>query len=117
ENRLLKLALELVAKTTQDAANWRLASELRAMLAEMPASRHVSMDLRAWSCDRLMAHYQAIKPWCELILQQQMPVAVTGQWQGMSLLFPMEKLFESYVERWLRQQLVVGARLTSQAAR
>ncbi|MBN0588739.1 restriction endonuclease, partial [Pseudomonas aeruginosa] len=39
------------------------------------------------------------------------------QWQGMSLLFPMEKLFESYVERWLRQQLVVGARLTSQAAR
>lgn len=49
ENRLLKLALELVAKTTQDAANWRLASELRAMLAEMPASRHVSMDLRAWA--------------------------------------------------------------------
>lgn len=117
ENRLLKLALEQVAKTTQDAANWRLANELRAMLAQVPASRQVSPDLRAWSRDRLMAHYQVIKPWCELILNQQMPIAVTGQWQGMSLLFPMEKLFESYVERWLRQQLLTGARLTSQAAR
>ncbi|MDE3735932.1 McrC family protein [Pseudomonas resinovorans] len=117
ENRLLKLALEQVAKTTQDVANWRLANELRAMLAEVPASRHVEADFRAWSRDRLMAHYQPIKPWCELILNQQMPIAVSGQWQGMSLLFPMEKLFECHVEGWLRQQLEVGARLTAKASR
>lgn len=117
ENRLLKLALEQVAKSTQDAANWRLANELRAMLAEVPASRQVSQDLRAWSRDRLMVHYQAIKPWCELILNQQMPIAVSGEWRGMSLLFPMEKLFECYVEGWLRKQLLPAARLTSQASR
>ncbi|MDT4818943.1 McrBC 5-methylcytosine restriction system component [compost metagenome] len=117
ENRLLKLALEQVAKSTQDAANWRLANELRAMLAEVPSSKQVSQDLRAWSRDRLMAHYQAIKPWCELILNQQMPVAVSGEWRGMSLLFPMEKLFESYVEGWLRRRLLHGANLTSQASR
>jgi 5-methylcytosine-specific restriction enzyme subunit McrC len=117
ENRLLKLALEQVAKSTQDAANWRLASELRSMLAEVPASKQVSQDLRAWSRDRLMAHYQAIKPWCELILNQQMPIAVSGEWRGMSLLFPMEKLFECYVEGWLRQQLLPAAWLTSQASR
>ncbi|KSC58732.2 restriction endonuclease [Pseudomonas aeruginosa] len=117
ENRLLKLALEQVAKSTQDAANWRLANELRAMLAEVPASGQVSQDLRAWSRDRLMVHYQAIKPWCELILNQQMPIAVSGEWRGMSLLFPMEKLFECYVEGWLRQRLLHGANLTSQASR
>lgn len=117
ENRLLKLALEKVAKSTQDAANWRLANELRAMLAEVPVSKQVSQDLRAWSRDRLMAHYQAIKPWCELILNQQMPIAVSGEWRGMSLLFPMEKLFECYVEGWLRQRLLPGAKLTSQASR
>lgn len=116
ENRLLKLALEQVAKTAQDATNWRLANELRAMLAEVPASRQVSLDLRVWSHDRLMAHYQAIKPWCELILNQHMPIAVTGEWRGMSLLFPMEKLFERYVESWLQQRLALGARLKSQAA-
>lgn len=116
ENRLLKLALELVAKSTQDATNWRLANELRAMLAEVPASRQVSQDLRSWSRDRLMAHYQAIKPWCELILNQQMPIAVSGEWRGMSLLFPMEKLFECYVEGWLRKRLLSTARLTSQSS-
>ncbi len=117
ENRLLKLALEQVANSTQNAANWRLANELRAMLGEVPASRQVAQDLRAWSRDRLMVHYQAIKPWCELILNQQMPIAVSGEWRGISLLFPMEKLFECYVEGWLRQQLLPTARLTSQASR
>lgn len=116
ENRLLKLALEHVAKAAQDAANWRLASELRTILSEIPASRQVSSDFRAWSSDRLMAHYQPIKPWCELILNQQMPIAVSGQWQGISLLFPMERLFERYVEAWLRGQLQSGARLKAQAA-
>jgi 5-methylcytosine-specific restriction enzyme subunit McrC len=116
ENRLLKLALEHVAKTTQGAASWRLANELRSLLAEVPSSRHVEADLRAWSRDRLMAHYQAVKPWCELILNQQMPIAVAGQAQGMSMLFPMEKLFERYVETMLRRQLLPGAHLKSQAA-
>ena len=117
ENRLLKLALEQVATSTQDAGNWRLANELRTMLAELPASRHVAQDFRAWSRDRLMVHYQAVKPWCELILNHQMPIAVSGDWRGMSLLFPMEKLFECYVAGWLRMHLAPAARLTSQASR
>jgi len=116
ENRLLKLALEHVAKATQDAANWRLANELRSLLAEVPSSRHVDADLRAWSRDRLMAHYQAVKPWCELILNEQMPIAVAGQAQGMSMLFPMEKLFERYVETKLKGQLLPDAKLRPQAA-
>ncbi|MCK3844801.1 McrC family protein [Pseudomonas sp. W15Feb34] len=116
ENRLLKLALEQVFKATQDAANWRLANELRSILAEVPASRQMQADFRVWSCDRLMAHYQAIKPWCELILKKQMPIAVAGDWQGMSLLFPMEKLFERYLETWFRKQLDASASLKSQVA-
>ena len=116
ENRLLALALEHVAKTTQDAGNWRLANELRSLFAQVPTSRDVSADLKAWSRDRLMVHYQPIKPWCELILNQQMPVALAGQWQGMSLLFPMERLFERYVEASLSEQLQSGARLKPQSS-
>jgi 5-methylcytosine-specific restriction enzyme subunit McrC len=37
-----------------------------------------------------------------------------GQTRGMSLLFPMEKLFESYVEACLRRQLILGAQLKTQ---
>lgn len=116
ENRLLKLALEQVCHSTQDSANWRLAHELRSLLLSVPASRQVREDFRAWRSDRLMAHYLPVKPWCELILRQQMPLAVSGEWQGISLLYPMEKLFERYVASWMRRSLVTGARLVTQAA-
>lgn len=115
ENRLLKLALEQVCKSTQDADNWRLAHELRSLLIEVPASQQVHADFRAWRNDRLMAHYQPVKPWCELILKNQMPLAIAGEWQGISLLFPMERLFERYVEGWFHRSLMSDAELTPQA--
>lgn len=117
ENRLLQRALTLVCKATQDADNWRLAHELAGMLHELPESRNTEADFRQWSDDRLMAHYQAVKPWCELILYRHMPLAVAGEYRGISLLFPMEKLFEDYVARHLRSRLLPGARLTTQASR
>lgn len=117
ENRLLKLALEHVCQATHDPASWRLSHELRHLLAEVSASRQIEQDWRAWRSDRLMAHYQPIKPWCELILNKQMPFATAGEWRGISMLFPMERLFERYVEAHLRRQLLPGVRLTAQAAR
>jgi len=116
ENRLLKLALEKVASTTQHPDNWRLAQELRHLLVDVPASRDVVEDFRQWRSDRLMAHYQSVRPWCELILYRAMPTALHGEWRGISLLFPMEKLFEHYVEECLRSQLLPGASLKAQAA-
>lgn len=117
ENRLLKLALEQVAVATQQPDSWRLAQELRHLLAEVPASRDVKGDFRQWREDRLMAHYRNVRPWCELILQRIMPMALRGEWRGISLLFPMEKLFERYVEAGLRRQLLPGAELQRQVRR
>ncbi|MBP0943652.1 McrC family protein [Pseudomonas alliivorans] len=114
ENRLLKTALDIVCKTTQDPSNWRLSHELRSMLLEVPSSRGTAQDFKQWRRDRLMAHYQPVKPWCELIIQQQTPLAVAGAWQGMSLLFPMEKLFERYVAACLRDSLPGDAKLYTQ---
>ncbi|WP_308444538.1 McrC family protein [Laribacter hongkongensis] len=117
ENRLLQSALTRACKATQDSENWRLAHELAGMLHELPESRNIEADFRQWRDDRLMAHYQAVKPWCELILYRHMPQAVAGDYRGISLLFPMEKLFEDYVARHLRCRLLPGARLTTQASR
>ncbi|MCX2862267.1 McrC family protein [Paucibacter sp. PLA-PC-4] len=115
ENRLLKLALDRVRQATQDANHWRLAQELSFRLAEIPASRQIEQDFRAWGQDRLLAHYRPIKPWCELILNQHMPLAVAGDYQGISLLFPMEKLFERFVARWLRGSLATGVDMRTPA--
>lgn len=116
ENRLLKTALDIVCKSTQAPDNWRLSHELRTMLLDIPSSQNVRQDFKQWQQDRLMAHYQSVKPWCELIIEQQTPLAVAGDWQGMSLLFPMERLFESYVAACLEESLLPGAVLRAQVA-
>jgi 5-methylcytosine-specific restriction enzyme subunit McrC len=115
ENRLLKFALDQVCKVTKDAGSWRLAQELRNALLEIPASCDARQDFKKWSGERLMAHYVPVKPWCELIINQHVPLAVAGEWHGMSLLFPMEKLFERYVAASLYADLLPDAHLQSQA--
>lgn len=116
ENRLLKTALMRVCKLTQHPNTWRLAHEIAGILSEVPASKNTRNDFQQWRNDRLMAHYQPVRPWCELVLGQHMPLAMQGSTQGISLLFPMEKLFESFVEKKLRKLMAVPYSLKSQAA-
>ncbi|OTP69753.1 McrC family protein [Caballeronia sordidicola] len=117
ENRLIKLALERVAHATQTPSYWQLANELRALLHAIPSSSDVTGDFCQWRNDRLMAHYQPLRPLCELILHQHMPLALRGAWHGISLLFPMEKLFERYVSSALARQLPAGATMYTQPCR
>ena len=116
ENRLLCSALDRVCRLTRDAGNWRLSHELATLLAEIPRSSNVDADFRRWRNDRLLAHYRPTRPWCALILGEQTPLSVLGEWHGTSLLFPMEKVFESYVEACLRKMLPHDAVLKSQAS-
>lgn len=115
ENRLIKKALEIVAKSTEDATNWRLARELSGALNEIPASCAPLMDFGKWASDRSMAHYRDIKRWCELIFGQQMPLTQKGAWHGISMLFPMEKLFEKYVASCLGAKLPADRRIRTGA--
>ena len=105
ENRLIRTALEVVCKKTKDANNWKLAQELRLMTSEIPRSQKIQQDFRQWQSGRLLALYAEIKPWTVLILGEYMPVSTQGEWRGMSLLFPMEKLFEYFVAYHLRRGL------------
>lgn len=116
ENRLLKSALALVCKRTQLPENWRLAQELRTLFHEVPGSTNFASDFKKWGTDRLMAHYQPIRSWCELILYRQMPFSVVGDWHGISMLFPMEKLFERYVVTALRTMINRDTSLKTQAS-
>lgn len=114
ENRLLRSALHVVAATVRDAENWRLAAAARPLLAGIPPSRDIRGDFVLWREDRLMAAYDAVRPWCELALGNCMPHAIAGQQTGISLLFPMQDLFERYVAISLRERLVPGAQLEMQ---
>jgi 5-methylcytosine-specific restriction enzyme subunit McrC len=116
ENRLLRSALDRVCRMTRDPRNWRLSHELATFLSPIPCSADVVSDFRRWRDDRLMAHYRPVRPWCSLILDEQSPISIVGEWHGMSLLFPMEKLFERYVESCLRRDLPSDVQLKATAS-
>lgn len=115
-NRLIASALDKVAGLTRESANWRLAHELEHQLVEIDRSHDVAGDFRHWKGDRLMSHYCSVRPWCELVLGNRNPTSVVGEWTGRSLLFPMEKVFENFVEACLRRHLPPGAKVKPQAA-
>jgi 5-methylcytosine-specific restriction enzyme subunit McrC len=117
ENRLLRSALDRVCRLTHDPGNWRIARELDAYLSPIPPSQNVDQDFRHWQHDRLMTHYTPVKPWCQLILKEQLPMTVSGEWHGLSLLYPMEKLFERYVAACLRRKLTNTATVVEQPTR
>ncbi|HAW93259.1 MULTISPECIES: McrC family protein [unclassified Arsukibacterium] len=116
ENRLLHSALKQVLKWSSSNANQRLARELLFVFHDIKESSNFALDFRAWKDDRSIAHYRPLKPWCELILSYQSPIAMVGNYKGLSFLFPMEQLFERYVAKQLARKLPAGFRLRSQVA-
>ncbi|HAT41052.1 MAG TPA: restriction endonuclease [Rheinheimera sp.] len=114
ENRLLHSALKQILKWSSSSANQRLARELLFVFHDINESSNFSLDFKAWKDDRSIAHYRPLKPWCELILSYQSPIAMVGQHKGLSFLFPMEQLFEKYVARQLSRKLPSNLHLKSQ---
>lgn len=116
ENRLLRKALDRCRRSTSDPENWRLAQELTFRLAEVTASTDQAADFLSWRDGRLMGHYRAVKPWCKLVLTREQPLAVFGATEGLSLLFPMQRLFEGYVAAWFRRRVAAGTTVRTPAA-
>lgn len=117
ENRLLRSAVETVSKWARSGSNQRRSRALRFLLADVPGSSNYRRDFQEWSRDRGLADYRPLRPWCELILNEQTPHTLAGESFGISFLFPMERLFEKYVESVLRGRMAEGWRLVSQARR
>lgn len=117
ENRLLKSTLSKVLHWTSTSRNSKLCRELLFVLADIPSSTNIKQDFNRWSKGRDLVHYRPVEPWCQLILNELSPYAMVGEWEGISMLFPMERLFEDYVAIKLRRGLAPKHRLIAQASR
>ena len=116
ENRLLKTALGYILKICNEPDNWRVANELSHKLSELDSYHNPVYELAKWQSGKLMQSYDDIRPWCELIIEKLNPNFQKGMHKGISLMFPMEYLFESYVAYWLRHALTEGCNITTQAS-
>lgn len=114
ENRLLRSTLEQLKRWSQDTENQRLCRELLFVMDEIPSSEDISNDIKNWSMTRDMVQYKPLLPWVRLVLTNQSPIFSEGKWEGISLLFPMEQLFEEYVAEILKRQMVFPYHLKAQ---
>ncbi|EKO3518396.1 McrC family protein [Vibrio fluvialis] len=114
-NRLIKTALQKLTRYAMLASNQKLLRELQFAFAEVPESKFIKQDINAVKLDRGMLDYHVPLAWAKLILDGFSPLSMKGNHEALSLLFPMEAVFESYVASVLRGQLVEGATLTTQA--
>lgn len=114
ENRLLHTALRAVLALSRTQENQRMARELCFVFDEVPESINFKLDIQAIRLDRGMSYYGHALDWAKLILFGMTPLTGAGKNHAPSLLFPMEAVFEAYVEKHLRKQLVSGLILKAQ---
>lgn len=117
ENRIIRSAVEYVARNTTSPENWRRARELSTLLGDVAESRNVGADFDKWERGRQLADYATVKPLAELLLSNRLPFATAGDHRGMSMLFPMERLFERYVFSSVAASLKAGFTAIWQASR
>ncbi|WP_133012436.1 McrC family protein [Marinomonas flavescens] len=114
-NRLIKTAMVTLEKYTRLATNQKLLRELAFAFADVPLSKSIKQDINDLKLDRSMKDYYAPIDWAKIILEGFSPLSMQGDHNALSLLFPMESVFESYVASILREQLAEEVTLTTQA--
>lgn len=104
ENRLLHSTLEMLYRYCQLVSNKQRCYRLLQEFAHIPLCQDARTDLSSWDESYDNRHYKPLFGWCHMLLGLN-PSLKTGKAQYFSLLFPMEKLFESYVTHILRKKL------------
>lgn len=116
ENRLIHAALRQVLKLCRSQESQRVARELSFVFSDVPPSVDVAQDIQRVRLDRGMGYYESALDWAKLILHGLSPISGMGKHHAPSLLFPMEAVFEAYVEKHLARQLRADFVLKTQAS-
>lgn len=101
EHRLIRTALDKIARRTQNPASRRRAASLGERLHEVPISTDVSRDFSLWRDNRLMFHYRRIRLSCTWILAERTAAPIRGENEMFGCFTRMHQLFERYVANWL----------------
>jgi len=117
ENRLIHAALRHVLTLCRSQESQRVARGLSFVFAKVPLPVDVAPDIQRIRLDRGMGYYESALDWAKLILQGLSPISGMGKHHAPSLLFPMEAVFEAYVEKHLARQLRGGFVLKPQASK
>lgn len=97
ENRLIKSTLRYLLGMTQDKKNKQDICRLINMFSDIDESVNIDFDFSNTKIDRNMQLYEKIMQWCRVFLKKESFTSFYGSTISNAILFPMDKVFESYV--------------------
>ena len=104
-NRVIKRALREVVKITRSTKNYQAATRLLAYFEEVQDARDWRHEANITKLDRSVSSdaYEHAFSLAQLILRELSPDNWSGDSRTISLLFPMERVFECYVAARLEE--------------
>jgi len=102
---------------TGDNGNRHNISRLLTFFESVNASSDYEADFSKCTSDRSLSHYQKALSWCKVFLRGNSFTAFAGSEVAVALLFPMEKVFESYIAAKMRRAVSPNVELLVQDAR
>lgn len=97
-NRLLKHCIDFLSKKTNNYQNQKDLALLQKAFVLVPYSIDWQIDLQTAQAEyRLYPQYELPLIWAKIFLQGNTFSNITGKYEGLSLLFPTERIFEDYI--------------------
>ncbi len=96
-NRLIHKVLKQLDSRVSDLSNFQNLQQLKVAFADIPPSENVYADWQSHNIDRSMEYYESVMQWVRLFLFNEGLTTFTGKHENVSLLFPMEEVFEDFV--------------------
>lgn len=103
ENRLIKSALQKLLRTSLNAENIKRIKNLLQIFDEVDYSVNFEKDISLTNIDRNLKEYEKPLNWTKIILNNEGFEIFSGKTDGVAILFPMEKLYEIYVAKRIKQ--------------
>lgn len=103
ENRLIKSTLLKLMNLAQNPSNKKLCSQNLTYFENVNPSANYDADFQNVQIDRNTKDYEKIINWSKVFLKNKSFTTFAGESVSRALLFPMEKLFESYVAKYAKK--------------
>ena len=104
ENRLIKSTLKLLSNISRDFDNQRKIRQYLEHMNWIELSLNIDKDFSMVKTGRGMEHYKNALIWSKVFLKKESFSSFSGDTVAFAILYPMEKLFECFVEWWLEKK-------------
>ena len=104
ENRLIKSTLKLLSNISRDFDNQRKIRQYLEHMNWIELSLNIDKDFSMVKTGRGMEHYKNALIWSKVFLKKESFSSFSGDTIAFAILYPMEKLFECFVQWWLEKR-------------